>query len=122
MDPLFSNISLDSLMKAEELFGSSEPNIRSIMQMVNNVSTSIRDGLAKFNWDIFLHMENEQELEELASDYQRQDELGITYVVAGLVFEPDNDTTAGNSKFRGTTIRIRTNFSAVVDPLQYKAE
>ena len=114
---VLANVSLDSLQRAQDLLNtSSEPNdLWSIMRTVHNISSSIHDSLTQFNWDIFLPLEDEQEMEALAGDYQRQDELGITYVVAGIVFEPD--LTANTTS---TTIKIRTNFSAVVDPLEYK--
>lgn len=119
VSPLFSNVSVDTLIKAQDLLNVSQPNnIWSIMSTVYNVSTNLRDGLAKFDWDIFLHMESEQELEELAGDYQQQDELGITYVIAGIVFDPNLPTS--KQAFKNTTIRIRTNFSSVVDTSEYR--
>ena len=90
------------------------------MSSVHNVSTGISDGLSKFNWDIFMHVESEEELEALASDYQHQKELGITYVAAGVVFDsvmPNSTSFSKHSK-----IRIRTNFSFVMDTTQYKEE
>ncbi len=88
------------------------------MSTVHNVSTSIGESLSKFNWDIFLHVKDEHELEALAGDYQRQEELGITYVVAGIVF--DSITPNSTSFSKSSTIRIRTNFSFVMDTTQYK--
>ena len=114
---LLANVSLDSLLGAQYLLNTSNaPNdLWSIMSTIHNVSSNIHDSLMQFNWDIFLPLEDEQEMEALAGDYQRQDELGITYVVAGIVFE--SDLTANTTS---TTIKIRTNFSTVVDPLEYK--
>lgn len=101
----------------QNLLNNSEPNnIWSIMSTVYNMSSAIRDALVQFDWDIFLPMENEQELEALAGDYQKQDELGITYVIAGIVFEPD----VMNTTLKSPTIRIRTNFSSVIDTSQYR--
>lgn len=117
--PLFANFSSDTLLQTQDLLNESNPNnIWSIMSTVHNASASIRDGLAKFDWDIFMPMENEQELEALAGDYQKQDDLGITYVIAGVLFEPD----LVKSSFKSTTVRIRTNFSAVVDTSEYREE
>lgn len=115
--PLFPNISLDSLLKVQELLNTSSPNnIWSILSTVHNVSTSISDALGQFDWDVFLGVEDERELEELAGDYQRQNDMGITYVIAGIVFEPDLTP----SDIKQTTIKIRTNFSSVVDTSEYK--
>ena len=115
---LLPNISLDALINAQNLLNSSMPNnIWSIMSTIHNLSISIHDSMSKFDWDVFIPMENETELEKLAGDYQRQNEMGITYVVAGIVFEPDIPV-----KFKSTTIKIRTNFSLVVDTAQYKEE
>lgn len=86
------------------------------MSGVHDAAASIRDGLVQFDWDVFMPMDSEHQLEALAGDYQKQDELGITYVVAGVLFEPD----IGNSSFKSTTVRIRTNFSAVIDTSQYR--
>lgn len=117
--PLFPNVSLDALLRARDLMNVSDPrNIWSIMSTVHNVSTSIGESLSKFNWDIFLHVEDERTLEALAGDYQRHKELGITYIVAGVVFDsvmPNSTSFSKNSR-----IRIRTNFSFVVDTTQYK--
>lgn len=88
------------------------------MSTVHNMSVGIRDAIAQFDWDIFLPVEDEQDLEALAGDYQRQEELGIGYVVAGIVFEPN----LIKSSFKSTTVKIRTNFSAVIDPSQYRLE
>lgn len=113
---LFPNVSLDSLLAAQKLLNASAPNnIWTILSTVHNISASISDGLRQFDWDVFLGMEDERDLEELAGDYQRQDELGITYVIAGVVFD---DLSASNLK--QTTLRIRTNFSSVVDTSEYK--
>ena len=113
---LFPNVSLDSLLKAQELLNVSAPNnIWSIMTTVHNVSVGISEGLAKFDWDVFVGMEDESELEALAGDYARQDDMGITYVAAGIVFEPDLP-----SNLKQTTVKIRTNFSSVVDTSEYK--
>ena len=119
--PLFPNVSLDALLRARDLLNISNPrNIWSIMSTVHNVSATISDGLSEFNWDVFMHVEDEEELEALASDYQRQKELGITIVVAGVVFDsvlPNSTAFNKHSK-----IRIRTNFSFVMDTTQYKEE
>lgn len=113
---LLPNISLDALKNAQDLLNISMPNnIWSSMSTIHNLSISIRDSVSKFDWDVFLPMENETELEKLAGDYQRQNEMGITYVVAGIVFEPNIPV-----KFKSTTIKIRTNFSTVIDTSQYR--
>jgi hypothetical protein len=82
------------------------------------MSAAFRDAMAQFDWDIFMPIDNEEELESLAGDYLKQDELNISYVVAGIVFEPD----FVESSFKKSTVKIRTNFSAVVDPSQYRLE
>lgn len=115
---LLPNISLDALKNVQDLLNISKPNnLWSIMSTIHNLSISIRDSVSKFDWDVFLPMENETELEKLAGDYQRQNEMGITYVVAGIVFEPNIPV-----EFKKTTIKIRTNFSSVIDTSQYKEE
>lgn len=115
--PLFPNISLDSLLNAQELLNASAPNnIWSILTTVHNVTVSISEALRQFDWDVFLNVDDERELEALAGDYQRQNDMGITYVIAGIVFEPN----LPSSSLKRTTIRIRTNFSNVVDTSEYK--
>ena len=52
-------------------------------------------------------------LESLAADYDRQDELNITTVLGGVVFEELEGTSP--------TIRIRMNVTSVVDPTELKA-
>ena len=86
------------------------------MSTVHNMSAGFRDAMSQFDWDIFMPVDSEKDLEALASDYLKQDEHNISYVVAGIVFEPD----LVKSGFKSATIRIRTNFSAVVDPSQYR--
>lgn len=88
------------------------------MTTVHDVSESISESLGQFNWDVFFPVANEGELEALAGDYQHQKELGITYIVAGIVFDSitPNMSTFGKS----SRIRIRTNFSFVMDTRQYK--
>ena len=119
--PLFPNVSLDALLSARDLLNTSNPsNLWSIMNTIHNVSTSISEGLSSFNWDIFMPVDTEEELVFLASDYQRQKELGITFIVAGVVFDSVNDSSTSFSKH--SQIRIRTNFSFVMDTTQYKEE
>ena len=113
--PLFPNISLDALLRARDLLNDSNPeSIWNIMTFVHNVSTGISESLGKFNWDIFMHVENEEVLESLAEDYQRQKELGITSIIAGIVFDSPSFT-------KKSKIRIRTNFSLVMDTTKYKS-
>ena len=116
---LLPDVSLDTLIGARDLLNSSQPNnIWSIMTTVHDTSAGIRDALMQFDWDIFLPLESEEEMESLAGDYPKQEDLGINYVLAGVVIEPG----MVNSSLRSTTIRIRTNFSNVVDPSQYRLE
>lgn len=118
---LFPNVSLDALMRAQELLNASEPNnIWSIMSTAYNVSTGIHDGMSKFNWDVFLHVESEEELESLAGDYQQQDDMGITFVLAGIVFESGLFEAGDAPSFTSTTLKIRTNFSLVLDTSRYR--
>lgn len=117
---LLPNVSLADLQRTQDLLNDSTPdNIWAIMTVVHNVSQQIYDTLEKFDWDVFMMVKDEKELEELAGDYQRQDQLGITYVVAGIVFDSSwQDPSV--SRIRNATVKIRTNFSSVVDPSQYK--
>ena len=87
------------------------------MTTVHSVSKGISDSLRKFDWNIFLPMEDEAAMEDLAADYKQQDDLGITLVVAGVVFEPN---LTSSDTLRNTIIRIRTNFSFVLDPSKYR--
>lgn len=109
-------------MRAQEFFNVSEPNnLWSILTAVHNVSTAISDSLSQFNWDVFLGVDSEASMEELAGDYQQQKDMGITYIIAGIVFEPGlSNLSANSSSFKATTIKIRTNFSSVVDTSEYK--
>lgn len=119
--PLFPNVSLDSLLSARDLLNVSNPsNLWHIMSTIHSVSTSISKGLSSFNWDIFMPVDTEEELVALASDYQRQKELDITFVVAGVVFDSVDHSSTSFSK--QSQIRIRTNFSFVMDTTQYKEE
>ena len=52
-------------------------------------------------------------LESLAFDYDRQDELNITTVLGGVVFDELEGTSL--------TIRIRMNVTSVVDTTELKA-
>ena len=88
------------------------------MTTVHDVSESVAESLSQFNWDVFLPVADEGELESLAEDYQRQKELGITYIVAGIVFDSITPNVSTFSK--SSRIRIRTNFSFVMDTTQYK--
>jgi len=82
------------------------------------VSTSVVEALSKFDWDIFLPVSNEEEMEELSGDYQIQNELGITYIIGGIVFE--SGLSSNSSYLKNPTVKIRTNFSSVVDTSEYR--
>ncbi len=116
---LTPNVSLDTMLKARDLLNSSNPrNIWKIMTTLHNVSTSVENGLSQFNWDVFIPMEDEETLETFYEDHQRQKELGITYILAGVIF----DSLELNSSHSAKTgrMRIRMNSSAVHSTLNYK--
>ena len=115
-----NNISLDDLRAAQNLLNdSTSNNVWSVMMMIHTVSESVVSSLNQFDWDVFMPLEDEKALEELAGDYQKQDEMGINYVVAGIVFD-SNLPTSSAVKFKNTTIKIRTNFSSVLDSSKYR--
>ena len=117
---LSSNISIDDLRRAQNLLNSSSRNnLWSILTTTRDVSENIVNALGRFDWDVFMPREDEKALEELAGSYQKQRELGITYVIGGIVFDSDLPTSP-TSKFKNTTIRIRTNLSSVMNPSKYK--
>ena len=67
----------------------------------------ILDTLALFDWDIFMPMESEEDLVNLAEDYDRQKDNNITTVAAGIVFDNTSETTA--------SVRIRMNSTYIHD-------
>jgi len=119
LTPLFPNISLSTLLRARDLLNESNPdNLWSILNTTYTVSTSVVEALSKFDWDIFLPVSNEEEMEELSGDYQIQNELGITYIIGGIVFE--SGLSSNSSYLKNPTVKIRTNFSSVVDTSEYR--
>ena len=67
----------------------------------------ILDTLALFDWDIFMPMESEEDLVNLAEDYDRQKDNNITTVAAGIVFD--------NTTERIASVRIRMNSTYIHD-------
>ena len=117
---LLPNVSLEALLRTRQFLNASNPrNIWRIMVTFRNVSIGVSNSLSHFNWDIFFPVKDELELESLSGNDQRQIELGISYIVAGVVFDQlDLNSTFNNSKT--AKIRIRTNISAVIGTTNYK--
>lgn len=119
---LYPNVSLEQLQQAQNLLNASSPkNIWTTMSTVHMVAMNVHRALSQFDWDVFLPVVNETSMEHLFEDYQEQEHLNITYLVAGLVFDPDLPHTTGSS-IKNTTIKIRTNSSAVMIPSKYRDE
>ncbi len=115
---LFPNVSLDDLQTARDLINNSAPNsIWKIMETAHDVSEDIIKALSQFDWDVFYPVESESAMEQLAGNSTQQEEYNITYIAAGIVFE--SNMTDSSTLKRGL-LKIRTNFSAVVDPSEYK--
>lgn len=90
------------------------------MPVLKNVLSSVSNGLSRFDWDVFLPVKDEQELESLSGDDRKQIDSGISYIIAGVVF----DHLELNSSFHNSKtakIRIRTNNSAVLGTASFKA-
>lgn len=75
---------------------------------------TIRDSLTAVDWDIFLPVASEEELEERASDYQWQVDSGIT-VLAGLVFTDLPEGQEGCGGISQPELYIRMNSTLVHD-------
>ena len=116
---LYPNVSLEQLLQVQDLLNVSSPNsIWAIMRTVHMVAYNLSEALSRFDWDVFLPVDNETAMEHLFGDYEQQAELNITYLVAGLVFDTDLPHEPGNT-FKYTTIKIRANFSNVIDASRY---
>ena len=117
---LYPNVSLERLEQVQDLLNTSSPNnIWSLMRRVQSVASGFHEALSKFDWNVFLPVASEREMEKLFGDYDQQEELNITYLVAGVVFDPDLPESP-DTTFTNTTIIIRTNFSSVIDTSQYR--
>ena len=115
-----SNVSLDTLMSTRNLLNISSPrNIWNVMTTAHNVSTRMYEGLSQLNWDVFMPAKDEEELESIAEDYQQRSNLGITYLVAGIVF--DSLDLNSSSTIKTGKIRIRMNLTSVMPPADYKS-
>ena len=84
------------------------------MATAYKMSTRVYEALNHFNWDVFMPVKDEEELENLAKDYQQQNNLGISYLIAGIVF--DSLELNSSSIIKTGKIRIRTDHSSVNTP------
>ncbi len=84
------------------------------MTTAYDMSSSIYESLRLFNWDIFLPVKDERELEKLFEDSQQQKSL---HFLAGIVFD-SLDLESSNSKTG--KIRIRAGISRAVMTSKYK--
>ena len=113
---LYRNVSLAELKQIQIILNpSSQNNIWTIMRRVQTVAKDISGALSMFDWDVFLPMESEIAMEKLFGDHRQQAQLNITHMVAGLVFDTDPPAAPGNT-IKNATIKIRSNFSVVVNP------
>ena len=119
---LYPNASVADLQRTLNFINaSSSNNIWSLMRIVRGVATQAYDSLTVLDWDVFMGVPSEVAMEELFSNPGQQADLNINYVMAGVVFDdpfPSDDDPAGGGVFKNATIRIRTNFTAVVDPTE----
>ncbi len=119
---LYPNVSVADLQQTLDFINaSSSNNVWSVMRTVRDVATQAYETLTLLNWDIFMGMPSENDVVKLFSNPQQQDKLNIDYLMAGVVFDyplPSGEGQEVGVAFKNTTIRIRTNFSAVVDPTE----
>ena len=120
---LYPNVSVGDLQQTLDFINaSSSNNVWSVMRVVRGVATQVYDSLTILDWDIFMAVPSETDMVQLFSDRQRQRDLKITYLAAGVVFDGPFPSGDGGMEeggaLKNTTIRIRTNFSAVADPFQ----
>ena len=122
LSQLYPNVSLERLEHVQDLLNVSSPNnIWSLMRRVQSVASGFHGALSKFDWNVFLPVASEREMEKLFGNYDQQERLNITYLVAGLVFDPDLPESP-DTTFTNTTIKIRASFSSVMDTSHYKGE
>ena len=86
------------------------------MTNAEEVATGINEALSMFDWDLFLPVESESEMEFIAANYTEQKLRNITYIPAGVVFEEN----VASRDVTSTTVKIRMNATNVHDPTVMK--
>ena len=67
-----------------------------------NVSTSVHSSLNQFNFDVYLPVKDEKELEDLAEGHPR---LENNFILAGIVFDSLDLNSSSHSKIGKVRIR-----------------
>jgi ABC-type multidrug transport system fused ATPase/permease subunit len=90
------------------LFNDTAPNnLWSLLRQLRHSLDDVRDNIELVDWDFFHPVENEQELEEWAANYDRVRAANFSYILAGFVFQ---NALEGSTDL---TIKIRMNTTYV---------
>ena len=73
--------------------------------------------MSQVDWDVFLPVETERRMEELAGDYNWQQANNISFVAAGIVF---TDLPQEDVPLTTATFKIRMNSTFVHDTTTFR--